>query len=93
MSEEKNVGRVVQVIGPVVDVEFPGGNIPEIYSAIKIVGNPLEDVDEEIVDSDSTSEEENNKEDNNFKINKSEAEIDLTVEVMHQTGDNQVRCV
>ncbi|GAB6877628.1 F0F1 ATP synthase subunit beta [Thermaerobacter litoralis] len=33
---EKNVGRVVQVIGPVVDIEFPEGNLPDIYNAIKI---------------------------------------------------------
>src|SRR4029079_2581123 len=26
-----NVGKVVQVIGPVVDVEFEGGHLPQIY--------------------------------------------------------------
>jgi F-type H+-transporting ATPase subunit beta len=31
-----NEGRIVQVIGPVVDVEFPSGSIPEIQNAIKI---------------------------------------------------------
>ncbi|NOZ06623.1 MAG: F0F1 ATP synthase subunit beta [Chloroflexi bacterium] len=30
------VGKVVQVIGPVVDVEFPPGELPEIYSALDI---------------------------------------------------------
>ncbi len=35
MSQEKT-GRVVQVMGPVVDVEFPGGDLPEIYDAIEI---------------------------------------------------------
>ena len=29
-------GKVVQVIGPVVDIEFPAGELPEILSAIKI---------------------------------------------------------
>jgi F-type H+/Na+-transporting ATPase subunit beta len=29
-------GTVVQVIGPVVDVKFPGGDLPEIYTAIRI---------------------------------------------------------
>lgn len=29
-------GRVVQVMGPVVDVEFPGGSLPEIYDAVEI---------------------------------------------------------
>jgi F-type H+/Na+-transporting ATPase subunit beta len=39
-------GKVVQVIGPVVDVEFPSGQLPEIYHALKINGkNPAgEDV-------------------------------------------------
>ncbi|MBA4077239.1 MAG: hypothetical protein C0508_19570, partial [Cyanobacteria bacterium PR.023] len=35
---EKTQGQVVQVIGPVVDVEFPGGHLPEIYNAIVIEG-------------------------------------------------------
>jgi len=29
-------GRVVQVIGPVVDVEFKDSELPEIYNAIRI---------------------------------------------------------
>ena len=36
MSESQSIGQVVQVIGPVVDVEFPGGNLPKIYNAIRI---------------------------------------------------------
>ena len=40
-----NKGNIVQVIGPVVDVEFPGGNrLPKIYNALEIEyevnGNP-----------------------------------------------------
>ncbi|MBI3292091.1 MAG: F0F1 ATP synthase subunit beta [Elusimicrobia bacterium] len=31
-----NVGKVVQVIGPVVDVEFPSGNLPPITQALHI---------------------------------------------------------
>src|ERR1700677_639651 len=31
-------GKVVQVIGPVVDVEFPSDRLPEIYNALEIVG-------------------------------------------------------
>ncbi|PKM83754.1 MAG: F0F1 ATP synthase subunit beta [Firmicutes bacterium HGW-Firmicutes-13] len=30
------VGRVIQIIGPVVDIEFPGGDLPEIHDALKI---------------------------------------------------------
>ena len=29
-------GRVVRVIGPVVDVEFPPGQLPEINTAVRI---------------------------------------------------------
>src|SRR5574339_395999 len=32
----QNVGKVVQIIGPVVDVEFEGGHLPAIYNAIRI---------------------------------------------------------
>ncbi len=31
-----NVGRVVQVVGPAVDIEFAPGKLPNIYNAIKI---------------------------------------------------------
>jgi len=31
-------GKVVQVIGPVVDVEYEGGHLPNIYNAIRITG-------------------------------------------------------
>jgi len=38
------VGKVVQVIGPVIDVEFPEGHLPEIYHALEIRGkNPAGD--------------------------------------------------
>ena len=32
-------GRVVQVMGPVVDLEFPDGELPEIYDAVEILTN------------------------------------------------------
>lgn len=35
-----NVGKVIQVIGPVVDVKFESGNLPEIYNAIELQ-NPV----------------------------------------------------
>ena len=37
MAQEKiNTGHVVQVIGPVVDVQFEEGHLPPIYSAVRI---------------------------------------------------------
>lgn len=61
VSESQNAGRVVQVIGPVVDIEFPKGNLPKIYNAVT--------------------------------INSEENDINLTLEVMKQLGDNRVRTV
>ena len=42
-----NKGYVTQIIGPVLDIQFPSGSLPPIYSAIKIV---LEDGSENIVE-------------------------------------------
>jgi F-type H+-transporting ATPase subunit beta len=35
----KKVGKVIEVIGPVVDVEFAKGELPSIYNAIEIVSD------------------------------------------------------
>ncbi|NET86590.1 MAG: F0F1 ATP synthase subunit beta [Kamptonema sp. SIO1D9] len=37
-TEKTNAGRITQVIGPVVDVEFPTGKMPQIYNALRIEG-------------------------------------------------------
>jgi F-type H+/Na+-transporting ATPase subunit beta len=42
-----NKGYVTQIIGPVLDIQFPSGSLPPIYSAIKIV---LDDGSENIVE-------------------------------------------
>ena len=47
VQTERNVGFVSQIIGPVLDIRFPGGNLPPIYSAIRIetadgIGNIVE---------------------------------------------------
>jgi F-type H+-transporting ATPase subunit beta len=36
MSDKNGTGKVVQVIGPVLDVEFPPEALPDIYNAIKL---------------------------------------------------------
>ncbi len=41
-ERKKKVGRVVQVIGPVVDVEFKDEDLPEIYHAIRITSEGFE---------------------------------------------------
>ncbi len=34
--QEKNIGRVVQIIGPVLDIRFPNGHLPDLLNAIEI---------------------------------------------------------
>jgi len=36
MLETTNKGYVTQIIGPVLDIEFPDGNLPPIYTAISV---------------------------------------------------------
>ena len=36
-GDGQSAGRVVQIIGPVVDVEFPEKQLPPIYQALRIV--------------------------------------------------------
>jgi len=60
-SKQENVGQVVQVIGPVVEIEFADGDLPDITGAVQIIDE--------------------------------EKDIDVTVEVMHQVGDNRVKGV
>src|SRR5215472_16002261 len=31
---EQNIGKVVAIIGPVLDIEFPPGKLPAIYNAV-----------------------------------------------------------
>ena len=38
-----NVGRITQVVGPVVDVEFPEGTLPSIFNALAITNPGLGD--------------------------------------------------
>ncbi|MEQ1474750.1 MAG: F0F1 ATP synthase subunit beta, partial [Candidatus Acidiferrum sp.] len=33
---DKRMGRVVQVIGPVLDIQFEAGHLPAIYNAVRI---------------------------------------------------------
>jgi F-type H+-transporting ATPase subunit beta len=37
VAADTKVGKVVQIIGPVLDVEFESGHLPEIYNALRIV--------------------------------------------------------
>ncbi len=42
MSEKLN-GVITQIMGPVVDIEFPKGSNPEIYTALKLTNKTISD--------------------------------------------------
>ncbi len=46
MAEE---GRILQVTGPVVDVEFPPGELPEIYTALTLTNAAIDERDDNLV--------------------------------------------
>jgi F-type H+/Na+-transporting ATPase subunit beta len=40
-TEKKSIGYITQIIGPVLDIKFPNGKMPDIYNAVRVVGtNP-----------------------------------------------------
>ena len=41
MSESTGTGKIVQIIGPVVDVDFEAGDMPEVYDALELVDGDL----------------------------------------------------
>src|SRR5512137_252441 len=50
MSEiQTQSGKITQVIGPVVDVEFTAGALPEIYTALTVTNPGIDDLKENLV--------------------------------------------
>ncbi|MBI2407620.1 MAG: F0F1 ATP synthase subunit beta [Gemmatimonadetes bacterium] len=37
-ATDTHVGKIVQIIGPVIDVEFASGHLPELYNALEVKG-------------------------------------------------------
>ena len=44
-----NTGKIVQVTGPVVDVEFPPGKLPNIFSALTLTNSFINDQEDNLV--------------------------------------------
>ncbi len=44
-----NEGKIVQIIGPVIDVEFPGGTLPDILNALHIPRKTIEGSEDVLV--------------------------------------------
>src|SRR5499426_2510682 len=38
-----SIGRITQIIGPAIDVEFPDGNLPAIYNALQVTNPAIND--------------------------------------------------
>src|SRR5262245_66500274 len=39
VNTKQKIGRVAQIIGPVLDIEFEEGQLPDIYNAVRIVSD------------------------------------------------------
>ena len=39
VATKQKIGRVVQIIGPVLDIEFEESQLPDIYNAVRIVSD------------------------------------------------------
>ena len=46
---DSRVGKVIQVIGPVVDVEFESGDLPDILNALFVTNPGIDDVEDNLV--------------------------------------------
>ncbi|WP_449246805.1 F0F1 ATP synthase subunit beta [Desulfarculus baarsii] len=44
-----NVGKITQVIGPVIDVEFPEGELPQILTALLVTNKGINDQEDNLV--------------------------------------------
>ncbi|MDO8486745.1 MAG: F0F1 ATP synthase subunit beta [Candidatus Curtissbacteria bacterium] len=85
----KDTGTIVQIIGPVVDVEFTKGNIPDIYNAltIQLPNHPRPPATEAPPDFELTRSSRAGAD------NVGQASAKLTLEVQQHLGDNIVRSV
>jgi F-type H+-transporting ATPase subunit beta len=44
-----NEGKIVQIIGPVLDIDFSGGKLPKIYNALRIPRKTVEGVEDVLI--------------------------------------------
>lgn len=75
-------GRITQVMGAVVDVEFDHGHLPQILDALEVEGFEGEDVDASI--------NRNTRKEGDVEQTQ---KIRLILEVAQHLGENQVRCI
>jgi F-type H+/Na+-transporting ATPase subunit beta len=39
VASGQRTGKVIQIIGPVIDIEYEGGHLPAIYNAVRVIGS------------------------------------------------------
>ena len=84
-------GRVIQITGPVVDVEFPAGELPELYNALEIERTPES---ERALGLDGDGQGDGTSTGTGGTGDGSRGEADrLVVEVQQHLGNNWVRTV
>jgi len=88
----EKIGRVVQVIGPVVDVEFKDVELPAIYNAIRITDAAPEEASPAVLQN-VKKKYGIRPEMNEPGGSEGETPIDIIVEVEQHLGENKVRCV
>ena len=91
-KESGKEGRVVQVIGPVVDISFKDAELPEIYNAIRITSEGFDRHSPHAMD--DTKKKSGIRADGDV-AGDSEASmhVDIIVEVEQHIGEDKVRCV
>ncbi len=49
MNKETRTGKIIQILGPVIDVRFDAGNLPEIYTALTATNPAINDMENNLV--------------------------------------------
>lgn len=49
VAEQKTPGKIIQVIGPAVDVAFPAGHLPPLYTALTLTNPSIDDRPDNLV--------------------------------------------
>ena len=49
MQTENKIGKIIQILGPVIDVRFEEGKLPEIYTALTVTNSSINDQEDNLV--------------------------------------------
>src|SRR5262249_40355936 len=49
MATDTSTGKITQVIGPAIDVEFPGGSLPPLLTALTVTNPTIDDRQDNLV--------------------------------------------